>query len=252
MQRDNINSLKQTLSELEQQQRIARAHAEKCKQTLVRHKRQEQELQLEIQRAEDAVEELKEATDKDSLEDGRLDVLRATLQEAEEEKRVNEGSYGDGVVAMDALVEKLKEIKRELAAKDDEITSYAGKVRDLEAEEVKLLDNRRKALGDKNGAICRGNELKQEKIHIERKRDQITARILDFNEKANIVSPRVRVDEGETAQSLDKKLEKLAKDLRRYNDECVHHFDWRRLAISADNIKDGSVQGTDCCGRCRS
>jgi hypothetical protein len=129
---------------------------------------------------------------------------------------------------MDALVEKLKEIKRELAAKDDEITSYADKVRDLEAEEAKLLNNRRKALGDKNGAICRGNEVKQEKIHTERRREQITARILDFNEKANIVSPRVRVDEGETAQSLDKKLEKLAKDLRRYNDECVYHFDWRR------------------------
>ena len=225
MQRDNVNALKQTLNELEQQQRIASTHAEKCRQAFVRSKRQAQELQLEIQRAEDAVEELKDAIDKDNMADGRLDLLEATLQEAKEEKRVNEASYGDGVVAMDALVEKLKEIKRELAAKDDEIRLYEDKVRDLEGEEIKLLNNRRKALGDKSGAIGRVNDARQEKIQIERRLEQIAARILDFSEKANIVSPRVRVGDGETANSLDKKLEKLARDLRRYNDELVHCFD---------------------------
>ena len=53
------------------------------------------------------------------------------------------------------------------------------------------------------------------------KREQVAARIVEYNEKASLVSSRVSVDEGETAESLDRKLDRLIRDLERYSSEYV-------------------------------
>ena len=67
--------------------------------------------------------------------------------------------------------------------------------------------------------LQRIDEAKQSKATIYRKREEVVERVLDYNEKASLVSPRVAVDEGETTRSLDNKLERLHRDLRRYNQE---------------------------------
>lgn len=221
MQKDAVDHLKQGLNELEQQHRAARNQSEKCKQAIVRHQRQEREMRIEVQRAEDRLEELKDAIERDSAEDGRLDVLRSTLKEAEEEKRVNEGSYGDGVLALDTLNKHIRDIRREQVAKGKEVAEAQSHVNKAESEEAKIRDKRRKLLSDKNVAIGRAGIAKDNKTAIEREREKIVQRLLDYNEKASLVSPRVAIDEGETASSLDKKLEKLMSDLRRFNDQYV-------------------------------
>ncbi|KAL2003571.1 hypothetical protein VTN02DRAFT_3237 [Thermoascus thermophilus] len=219
IQREALDGLNRTLHDLEQRLRAARSHLESCKQALVRHGNREKELQIAVQRIDDQVEELKDALEKESAEDGRLDVLKATLQEAEEEKRLNEGSYADGVNAMDAIMERLKKTKREMAAKDNQIATLEEQVRVARSEESKVIDKRRKALGNKNAAVGRVEEAKQEKARIEHKRERMVARILDYNEKASMVSPRVPVPEGETPSSLDKKLDRLHRDLQRFDEQ---------------------------------
>jgi chromosome segregation ATPase len=221
MQNDAVDHLKRGLNDLEQQQRAARGHLEKCKQTIVRHQRRERELQVEIQRAEDLQEELKDAIDRDNVEDGRLDVLRSTLKEIEEEKRVNEGSYEDGVVALDNVIMKIKDIRKEQAAKGREVAEAEAKVNKAANYEAKIREKRRRLLSEKNDAIGRVDIARDNKAAIEERRDQIVQRILDYNEKAGLVSPRVVIDEGETTKSLDKKLDKLMKDLHRFNDQYV-------------------------------
>ncbi|KAL2009256.1 hypothetical protein VTN00DRAFT_7450 [Thermoascus crustaceus] len=219
IQREALDGLKRTLHDLDQRLRAARSHLESCKQALVRHGNREKELQIAVQRIDDQVEELKDALEKESAEDGRLDVLKATLQEAEEEKRLNEGSYADGVNAMDAIMERLKKIKREMAAKDNRIATLEEQVRVARSEESKVIDKRRKALGNKNAAVGRVDDAKQERASIEHKLEQMVARILDYNEKASMVSPRVPVPEGETPSSLDKKLDRLHRDLQRFDEQ---------------------------------
>lgn len=221
MQQEALDSLKESLIELENKHRNAQGNLEKCKQALVRHERRERELQIEVQKADDLVEQLKEAIDRDNVEDGRLEGLRTGLAEAEEEMRVAEASYEDGINAYDALVEKLKEIKRELAAKDVEITSAEEKVSGLELEVNKTSGARRKALSEKNAAIARVADVQRDRNETEQKREQAAARVLDFNEKASMVASRVPIDPTETASSLDRKLAKLTHDLKQYDKEYV-------------------------------
>ncbi|KAL1983086.1 hypothetical protein VTN96DRAFT_499 [Rasamsonia emersonii] len=219
LQRETIAVLKDTMNEMEQRLAASQSKLERCKQALSRHQRQENELQIALQRIEDQVEELSDALDRDSVADGRLEALKAALREAEEEKRLNQSSYDDSVAAMNDIMEKLKASRRELRAKDDEIAALEEKVKIAEHENEKVLGQRRKALGDKNAAVVRVDDLKQDKARIVNKREQIITRILDYSEKASLVSPRVTVDEGETPNSLDQKLDRLNKDLQRFNEQ---------------------------------
>lgn len=221
LQRDAIENLKGHLLDLEQQQRDRHEHLEKSNQAIVRHRRTERQLQIASQRAEDEVEELKEAIDRDSIEDGRLDALKSALTEAEEEKKIAEASFGDSVNAMDIIVAKLKGIKRELAAKDAEIDTAKVTVSDCAAEEERTVNLRGKALQDKNTAVGQFEQLERDRDGAQNKRREIAAIILDYSEKASRVSPRVTIDARETPATLDRKLERLTRDLQRYDQEYV-------------------------------
>jgi chromosome segregation ATPase len=207
------------MSGMEQKLAASQSHLERCKQALSRHERQENELRIALQRIEDQVEELSDALDRDSVEDGRLEALKAALRDAEEEKRLSQSSYDDSLAAMSGILEKLKVSRRELRAKEDEIAAFEEQFKIAEHENSKVEAQRRKALGDKNAAIVRVDDLKQDKARIVNRREQIVARILDYSEKASMVSPRVTIDEGETPNSLDQKLDRLHKDLQRYHEQ---------------------------------
>ena len=218
-QRGVVDDLRGGLNIQEQKLRTARARLESCKQAIVRHEKRLNEQQIAMQKAEDHVEELKEALEKENVEDGHLDVLRETLKDAEEEKRVNEGSYNDSSEAMQAMMNTLKESRRELKEKDAQISRLQGELRVAESEQHTVQDKRRQILSSKNAVLQRIDEAKQSKATIYRKREEVVERVLDYNEKASLVSPRVAVDEGETTRSLDNKLERYHRDLRRYNQE---------------------------------
>ena len=113
----------------------------------------------------------------------------------------------------------LKEIKQRLAAKDADINKLKEEVRVAQSEELKVKDRRRKIISEKNAAIERINNRKRVRDRIYQERETVKARIVDFSEKASLVSPRVPIEEGETAASLDKKLDRLHRDLERYNQE---------------------------------
>ncbi|KAF7164957.1 hypothetical protein CNMCM5623_009335 [Aspergillus felis] len=219
IQRDVVAGLRRELSNQEQQLRSARSRLESCKQAIERHKRRSKELQVMLQRQEDQVEELTDALERETVEDGHLDVLRATLQEAEAEKRLNEGSLKDSVDAMDAMMRKLKATKQELSAKDAEISTLQEELRVAQGEEHLVQDKRRKIIGLKNTAIERVNDIKLNRTRIQQEKDCVAARVVEYDEKASLVSPRVAIDEGETVNTLSKKLERLHRDLQRSNQQ---------------------------------
>ena len=201
--------------------RSARSRLESCKQAIERHKRRSKELQVLLQRQEDQVEELTDALERETVEDGHLDVLRTTLQEADAEKRLNEGSLRDSVDAMDAMMRKLKATKQELSAKDAEISTLQEELRVAQGEEHLVQDKRRKIIGLKNTAIERVNDIKLNRTRIQQEKDRVAARVVEYEEKASLVSPRVAIDEGESANTLSKKLERLHGDLQRSNQQSV-------------------------------
>ncbi|EGD94533.1 DNA repair protein Rad18 [Trichophyton tonsurans CBS 112818] len=219
LQREVIDTLKRDLGRLEQEYRASVQHVQRQKQLLAIHNNQEHELFVESQRAEDRVDDLKEAIDKDRNQDGRLEALTSALREAEEELKLHERSFEDCVNARDAATNKVKEIKRELAAKDTEISRVSEDTRKAENELSVKANKRHTALVGKNDAIAKTDTAKAQVTQIERKQEDTAARIADFIQKASMVSPRVPIDAGETETSLAEKLERLDRDLRRYDSQ---------------------------------
>ncbi|OJJ34299.1 hypothetical protein ASPWEDRAFT_173721 [Aspergillus wentii DTO 134E9] len=219
IQRDVVDDLRRELNDQEQQLRALWSRSESCKQARVRHGKRSIDLQITIQRKEDHVEELSDALDKEHVEDGHLDALRANLREAEEDKQLNEGSYKDSIDAMKAIMRNLKAITQEIDAKVAHISTLTQEFEVAQSEEYRVVDKRRKILGDKNAAIRQIELRKRDRERLHQNREDVVARILDFTEKASLVSPRVAVDEGETLFSLEKKLEKYLKDTERYNQQ---------------------------------
>ena len=192
----------------------------------MRHGRREKELQIAKQRLEDKVEELSEALEREN-QDGQLDVLQTTLSDAEEDKRINENSYHDSVEALKAINEQFKAIEEELSAKNAEISALDNELSVGRNEQLKVATKRQKILSDKNAAIKRIDEMKRKRESISQERAKFAARIHEYSEQAGIVSRRVEIPAGETPGSLDKKLDRLDKDIRRANQEFVGHIVYR-------------------------
>lgn len=200
----------------------ARSHLKDCQQARTRHQRESQTLKVSMQRMEDHAETLREALEKESpTEDGRLDALRKALKDAEEDKEVQEGSYNDSVQAMNNMVQLLKEIRRELAAKDSSITELVERSHVASSEQSLVAGKRRELFNDKNAAVADIDRQKDNRDRLQEKLENAKARALDFAEKASVVSSRVPIDEGETIHSLDHKLSKLSRDLDRYAQQYV-------------------------------
>ncbi|KAB8245255.1 hypothetical protein BDV35DRAFT_381620 [Aspergillus flavus] len=195
VQRDVVADLRRKLSDQEERFRSARSRLEGCKQARVRHGKSTNELRVILQRKEDHVEELTDVLDKERVEDDHLDVLRATLQEAEEEKRINEGSLKDSMEAMEAMMKGLKAIKQQLASKDADIAASTEELHITQSEVLRAQDKRRKIINDKNIAVERLDDIRREKERINEKREEVSARVIDFSEKASLVSPRVPIPE---------------------------------------------------------
>ncbi|KAL4864957.1 hypothetical protein BDV12DRAFT_175340 [Aspergillus spectabilis] len=219
VQRETVANLRRVLNSREEELRSAQSHLTRCKQARERHGRRGNDLHIESQQKEDRVEELEEALQKESSEDSDLEILQAALRENEEERILNEGSLNDSVNAMADMMQTLKEIRQEISAKDAEIAQFQQELRIAESEQHMIADKRRKRIGEKNTAVEHLEDINRNRARIKQKKDEAVARVLDYCEKANLVSPRVEIDQGETAASLDKKLDRLHRDIQRFNQE---------------------------------
>ncbi|KKK17220.1 DNA repair protein [Aspergillus ochraceoroseus] len=219
VQQGVVAHLRKQLNDREQEVHSAHAHLERCKQTRVQYERRTSELRVEIQQKEDRADELSEALERETLEDGNLEVLQTSLREVEEEKRLNEGSLKDSVDAMAYMMRTLKDIQRELSAKETEVSKLGEELKVAESEQLLIADKKRKKIGEKNTAVEQIDLMKRDRARLDQKKAETITRILDYSEKASLVSPRVAIDEGETAASLDKKLDRLHRDIQRYNRE---------------------------------
>ena len=167
-----------------------------------------------MQQAENTVDELQDALDQDAVEEGRLDFLKVQLTEAREEKGTHESSYGESVIAKDKNNELLRISRENMASKDVIIEDANAKVLKAETRAAKCASQRSFALRDKNAAFDLVEAGKLEREQYERERDEKSQRVDEFTRKASGFCPRVPVDEGETGDSIELKLEKLHKDLR--------------------------------------
>lgn len=213
-QRDLLQSLRAELNQLERTSQEKQKHLTRCEQAIFKNKRDAQHLRIEMQQAEHVVDELQDALDQDAVEEGRLDFLKGQLTEAKEEKNTHENSYEESVIAKDKHSELLRTSREQMATKDVIIEDAKAKFLQAESRAAKCESKRSSALRDKNAAYDSVESGKQEREQYEREREEESQRVDEFIRKANEYCSRVPVDEGETGDSIELKLEKLNRDLK--------------------------------------
>ena len=214
-QRQTLDHLKLELHNCENRVRELQRNFTERSQALKRHGTESTNLRIAMQKAEDIVAQLQDAIDADQIEEGRLEALKDALKEAEEERETHEGSYGDCVLSSDKAKDSMEVAKQEMAAIDIRIAEATSKLKKAEAKASKATIQRQKDLQQKNHAINAVQDAKDHHAQVERKHEGQAATVASYIEQAEQISARIPVPEGETAESLDKKLGKLNKDLER-------------------------------------
>ncbi len=192
---------------------------QRCHDAITSHKREGNSLRIAMQRVESVIEELQDALDHDAVEEGRLDALKEHLAEAQAEKTTHEGSYGESVITLDNIKEAMRVSRDEMSALDLQIAEGNAKIKKAESKALKASTHRSHALQSKNAAIETVQALQDGKIRTEGWRKEKILQVADFTAQASEICPRVRVDPGETGESLDRKLEKLHGDLKKYEEK---------------------------------
>lgn len=212
-QREVVKSLKAELNALEQHQREKKSVLIQCEQAILRHRKEMENKRIEMQQAQSEVEELQDALDEDAIEEGRLDALKEQLEEAKEERSTHEGSYGDLVIAKDKAIDAMNVTRHQMADVDSKIQEAVAKVAKAESKATERANQRSAALREKNSAMEAVTSAQEEIERRQKEREGLEITVVEFNNQANLVCPRVAVDEGETAISLEKKYERLQRDL---------------------------------------
>ncbi|KAJ5377879.1 uncharacterized protein N7496_005288 [Penicillium cataractarum] len=216
-QREVVQLLERQRHTLKQEHDAAVAHVTSCKQDWTAYQRQTAELKIEMQQLEDHAESLKDALE--TNEDGQLDALKTTLRTAEVEVETHEASFEDAKIAHAALMENLKNARRELKEKVEKLTAQQRNCDVVRKEKEGVEKKRRQIISEKNVAIDRIDANKTHRNNIRGEYDQKVTKTLVETEKASLVSERIRLDEGETTSSLEAKMVKLKKDEELYNAE---------------------------------
>ncbi|KAL3436056.1 hypothetical protein BDV09DRAFT_166236 [Aspergillus tetrazonus] len=219
VQREAVANLRQVLNAREEELRSAQSHLTRCRQAFERNERKRNFLVIESQRKDDRIEELEESLQKEGNQDGDLEILQASLREAQEEKLTHDGSLDDAANAMTEMMQNLKGIKKELATKDAEIARLKDELRVAESEQYLIADKRRKRISEKNAAVELVDDTNRRRARMKQKRDNADADVLEYISKASVISERVEIDEGETPATLDRKLERVTRDMVTYSRE---------------------------------
>ena len=219
-QRDALQILQSDLDKLERMSGEKRNYLRSCEQAIAKQKKEVMRLKIDVQQAETMVDELQDALEEDSVEEGRLESLKQQLEDAREEKIGHEASYEESVVAKDRNRESVEKAKNEMAKIDAQLKEAEAKVLKAESKLTRCVNQRSSALTEMNAAYESVRAAKEELETIKEGREERVRRVEDFTRQANEICPRVPVEHGATYDSLDRKISKLQKDLsdaqRRY------------------------------------
>ncbi|OCT47698.1 Structural maintenance of chromosomes protein 6 [Cladophialophora carrionii] len=200
----------------EQEFSSARNRHLKAKQALKAHDNHTAELRIQVQKAEDRVEQLEDAIKEDHSESGKLEQLRQELQKAEDELKVHENSFEDSVNELDELKKKLRAAHDKCGEVDGRIQAANG-VAEKAKEAAQAASRKREYdLYEKNNAFAVIEEGQNDRGSLERRLQEIEEHVASFTEQARAVCERVNLPEGDTYESLKKKHEKLRAEYEKW------------------------------------
>jgi chromosome segregation ATPase len=221
LQMEEVERARRARNEADQRFQDAQRAINEAKQAIVRHDRRSKELKAEIRAAQSTVDDLQDALDRDSVEEGKLDQLKANLEEAKSDYSITAGSYQEAVIAMDKYKVDMAKLSGEWKTIEERLKKARARVAKAKVTVDRMTNQRQAALQDKNSVYETLENAKDEKLQAEEARDKATKTIAEWSEKAAECGPRVPIDPMDTSVTLQTKYEKLSKDLRNYETKSV-------------------------------
>jgi chromosome segregation ATPase len=218
-QRETLTQLERELARLQNERRQLEISLQRCDHCIIQHKKAHGSLKINVQRADDRVEVVQAELDRDDVEDGHLDALKAYLAEAEAEVGMYQETYGNAALEKERLNVAATEKKRALIAVKERLVDLEAKVKKAQQKVRNIGQGRKLALSEKNAAVEAIEDLKKEKTRAKEKRDRQAAQLDHFIEEASKVCERVPIDPGESAETLDAKMRKFTDCINSYNRE---------------------------------
>jgi structural maintenance of chromosomes protein 6 len=139
--------------------------------------------------------------------------LERLIVEAEKDRTLDENQYFDYVTENDRLSAANRDIRNQQNAIDNEKEEIERRKSKADIRVKMQMDERHRLLLEKNEAMARVVDIEGEKRQREQEKEEQEARVAEFIGEASKISDRIAVDPGETAGSLDKKLDKLHDQL---------------------------------------
>ncbi|TIA56811.1 DNA repair protein [Aureobasidium pullulans] len=217
---ENLNGAKRDLQEAENQIRTLETALTRAKQAKNRHDRDAKEIRLQRQQLEDRIEQLQAELDADAVNNtSALDELHAQYSEAEQNLQAANDTMEDSVNALDKLGDDNRDVKHQLDAANKQVEEAKAQLTKAEKRLEDKTASREYALRQKNQALEFVDMAQQEKESLEVSRVEQERLINeDYLPGATNVSRRIPVEPGNTVEVLDRKLEKLEQEHKRYQD----------------------------------
>ena len=178
------------------------------------------DLKLAVQQAQSSRDIAQDDVDNNVAEDGRLEALKKECLEQEEQKAHCENAWQENRIAKDTTQAGMKSFTDQMREIDHRIAGAQAKIEGFEEDLQRAEDARSDALVAKNQAIEAAESARCSTEDLQGQEVLQAGRVREFEQHAADIGPRVRVDVGESPDSLDKKLEKLEREVKRSEAKC--------------------------------
>ncbi|KAF2219894.1 hypothetical protein BDZ85DRAFT_36369 [Elsinoe ampelina] len=169
------------------------------------------ELRVARQEAEANVERIKQELDEFTIDAGTLDAHKSALEEATGDVQLAERSFEDSVNEKDVLNEQQRLLKAELDKAQAVVTEFRTKIDKIDEAIRKKQALRATALSEKNQAMDKVQDTKEDKVKAEEQRDVLDARVKEWIREAENVCERREIEPGMTPEKIEKKIQALEK-----------------------------------------
>lgn len=197
-----------------------RKDAEDANKAVVRFQRQQKDLVIASQQAEDAVAALQNEIETSRPQDGKFQELERQLASAKGDLEADEESFKDMVIEKDRLGGIGKELKARVDAEQAELDQAEARVTEADNRVQRCASSREHALREKNRAHGRIDDAERNERDLEQARVTQEAQVKDFCAQAEQVWSRVPVDPDFNVEAIDARIEKLSEDLKRAHREA--------------------------------
>lgn len=217
--RQRLEALTRELHDTERRIQEATKELTKANQALVRWRRDDKAMKEDAQRLETRVNELQDALEEDTPQTGTLDQLEADHAKEKEERKTLEEQFKLAVEDKNRINAEQRTIKSKIDAIDLQIQELQAKIEKKARHKDRVKAEYDNILMQKNEAHAAVGDAEQHKANLQAERQRQEDTVANFTQQASAFSARVRIDPGETTDSLDAKLKKIEEQIQRAQQE---------------------------------